>query len=486
MDALAGILIALLPVLAGAAASARPPVDEVKEAWPDGSPRRHHKLDPEGRTQGEYTEWWESGKVAIRTWYEHGAIDGAYASFHENGAKHVVTRYLRGKLQGAFAEFGDDGKPLVEAAYVEGELDGKRTLWRDGAPASRQVWKRGVLIELSGVVAHPRPLARIRAELAEIRAQTAEKPAALNAPEAAPAPKGSKPEPKGTKPKKEKDKEKERDKEKGRGARTALPSVPAGYAPADDANYGRRFAALMRLQEYRLLADVAWRDVALVPAYDHLCDRASSLLEVVGHLDHTPPNPGVPDEEYRDGYRGTSNSNLHFSSAPENSPTRQVDSYVDDSDPTNIGHVGHRRHCLHPLLQLTGFGSSDHYAAMWALDRSRTLERLPATVPWPPAGWASARHLHASEAWHCSFFERPGGAAGLESTPVRVFEMDADYVPARAPLVLDHQSVKDEAVIFRPVLEGDLAGRRFWVEIDDAAANEAARYLVEFAPADAF
>lgn len=496
--ALARGFLGLLPIVAAAAArgpapsdavaaAASPVGDEITENWPAGGPHKRYKLDPDGKLQGEYTEWWESGKVAVRTWYEHGGIDGAYASFHENGAKRVVTRYRRGKLNGAFAEFADDGKPLVEASYDDGALDGKRTLWRDGAPASRQLWRRGELLELGGAIAHPRPLAELRAELAEIRAQTPAKPAPATAPDAPSAPNGkpAKPDPKAPKSKPKADPKSEKDKGRSR-APPPLPPVPAGYAPADDPLWEKRFAVLKRLQEYRLLANVAWRDVVLVPAYDFDCDRAGNLLEKVGHLDHTPANPGVPDDEYRDGYRGTSNSNLHYSSAPEPALARAIDGFMDDSDADNIARVGHRRHCLHPLLQRTGFGWFEHYSALWALDRSRPLEKLPAIVTWPPAGWASARHFEAREAWHCSFFERKGGAAGFEAGEVRVFATDADYVPAKAPLALDFRAVEDEAVIFRPVLEGDLAGRRFWVEIDDPSGEPAARYLVEFAAADAF
>ncbi|HET6164754.1 MAG TPA: hypothetical protein VFG37_13885 [Planctomycetota bacterium] len=466
---------------AGPAGSAETPGDEIIEAWPDGSPHRRYKLDPDGKLQGDYQEWWENGRAAVRTWYEHGAIDGSYASFHDNGAKHVVTRYAHGKLSGSFVETGADGKPLVEANYADGALDGKRTIWRDGAPASRQVWKRGELVDLMGCAPYPQTLEKIRTELATIRAQT---PTSVAPRSAEPEPKaGTKPAPKPA-PKS--------GKEKGKGAKgeahgpPTLP-VPAGYAPADDTQYARRFAALKRLQEYRLLADVAWRDVELAPAYDYYCDCAGRLLERVGHLEHTPPNPGMPDDEYRDGYAGTSQSNLFSASDPAITAEleRSVDCYMEDSDPSNIGRVGHRRHCIHPQLQLTGFGNAEHYSAMWSFDRSRRLEQMPAILPWPAAGWMSARHFDAKHAWHCTFFGLGGSLPDPGADGVRVFEMDALFVPARTPLPLDYHAVNDDAVIFRPVLEGDLAGRRFWVEIDLPSAKDGTRYLVDFAPASA-
>jgi len=491
--AVARSFLALLPLVAGAAARAREPFavagpavhaeapgDEIIEAWPDGSPRRRYKLDPDGKLQGDYQEWWENGKAAVRTWYEHGAIDGSYASFHESGAKHVVTRYARGKLQGSFVETGADGKPLVEANYADGALDGKRTLWRDGAAASRQVWKRGALIDLMGIAPYPQTLEKIRAELATIRGQT---PASVAPRSVEPEPKaGTKPAPK---PAPKSGKEKGKGAKAGARGRPTLP-VPPGYAPADDTQYAQRFAALKRLQEYRLLANVAWRDVELAPAYDYYCDCAGRLLERVGHLEHTPPNPGVPDDEYRDGYAGTSHSNLHMSTDPAAVAdlARSVDSYMNDSDDSNIDRVGHRRNCIHPGLQLTGFGRAEHYSAMWSLDRSRALEPMPAIVPWPAAGWMSARHFDAKEAWHCSFFSQGDVPSDLGAEGVRVYVMDENFVQARTPLPLDYHGSNGDALIFRPVLDGDLAGRRFWVEID-FPSPEGTRYLVDFAPASA-
>jgi len=493
------VALALLPFAAAAVAVAGAPAvpcraaprparalvapagDEIAETWPDGSPRKRYHLGSDGKLSGDLTEWWENGKVALRTRYENGELDGNYTTFHESGAAHVTTRYIHGRLHGPYVETDADGKPFVEATYADGELDGKRTVRRDGAIASRQVWKRGALVDLNGIEPHPQTLEKIRAELATIRGQT---PAAVAPRSAEPEPKAGtksapRPAPKGG-------------KAKGKGAKTevhvrpVLP-VPPGYAPADDAQYARRFAALKRLQEYRLLANVEWRDVELAPAYDFQCDCASRLLEHVGHLDHTPPNPGVPDDEYRDGYAGTSQSNLFSASDPviTGELERSVDCYMEDSDPSNIGRVGHRRHCIHPQLQLTGFGLAEHYSAMWAFDRSRRLERMPAILPWPAAGWMSAHHFDAKYAWHCTLFGLGGSLTDPGADGVRVFEMDALFVPARTPLPLDYHAVNDDAVIFRPVLEGDLAGRRFWVEIDLPSAQEPTRYLVDFAPADA-
>jgi hypothetical protein len=453
-------LVLLLP-----AAVAPAPRDETTETWPDGKPKKRYTLDSTGRLQGEYLEWFENGRLSIHTTYSNGGIDGNYVSFFENGAPKVTAKYWHGKLNSAYVEKGADGKPFIEATYADGELDGKRTVRRDGVPLSLQVWKKGVLVDLMGAVPYPQALPALKAGLAAIAAETKPRIADGSAPPPEPKPK-----------KKPGEKEKKGEKP-DKPVRLNL-TVPDGYAPDVDAKMPQRFAALKRLQEYRLLAGVAWQDLELVPRYDYYCDCGSRLLDKVGHLDHTPPNPGVPDSDYHDGYTGTSNSNLF--SAPE--MRRSVDFYMDDSDASNIGRVGHRRHCIHPDLMATGFGSSEHNSAMWSLDRSRRLAKLPATVTWPAAGFMSSRHFEVRQAWSCSFFGiNESELPGASDVDVRVFPMDDNYLPAEKGLEIDFKTVDGNAVIFRPVLEGLLAGRRFWVEIHDAPGQgKTTHYLVEF------
>lgn len=453
------VLVVAAAVAPSPAPSAR---DETTETWPDGKPKKRYTRDDAGRLQGDYLEWWENGKLAVHTNYSNGGMDGNYVSFFETGVSHVTAKYWHGKLNSAYREDGPDGKPFIEANYVDGELDGKRTVRRGGAPVSVQTWKKGLLLDLMGVVPYPQTQAALKAGLAAIAAGTKPKIADGSVPPADP---------------KAKKKPGEKEKKSEKGARVKLP-LPDGYGPDADAKLPQRFAALKRLQEYRLLANVAWEDLELAPRYDYFCDWGSRLLDKVGHLEHTPPNPGVPDSEYRDGFTGTSNSNLF--SAPD--LRESVDAYMDDSDATNIGKVGHRRHCIHPNLMVTGFGNSDHFSAMWSLDRSRGLAKLPATVTWPAAGFMSTRHFGTRHAWNCSFFGvNEGELPGSGELDVRVYPMDDNYEPAEKALELDFRTVDGDAVIFRPVLKGLLSGQRFWVEIHDAPTKgKVTKYLVEF------
>src|SRR5262249_50213938 len=98
------------------------------------------------------------------------------------------------------------------------------------------------------------------------------------------------------------------------------------------------------------------------------CDAAVQLLAKIGHLDHTPKNPGLPEDEYKLAYKGTSHSNL---GQGFRSLANAVDDWMWDSDGGNIDRVGHRRWCRNPAMQKTGFGGSGKSTAMWAFDMGR-------------------------------------------------------------------------------------------------------------------
>jgi hypothetical protein len=52
----------------------------------------------------------------------------------------------------------------------------------------------------------------------------------------------------------------------------------------------------------------------------------------------------MDDKRYQQGVEGAGHSNLAVSGAVVDS----VDNYMDDSDPGNVGRLGHRRWCLNP------------------------------------------------------------------------------------------------------------------------------------------
>ena len=208
--------------------------------------------------------------------------------------------------------------------------DGKRKI-------SKQHWKAGRLVDLDGITPYPKDLDALRVRVAALL--DTETPLLSGATK---------------KPKRRK-----------RGVVLAAEESPALGAGRD--------AALRRLSAYRYVCDVPYEGMSLDDGYNRKCLAASRLLERIGRLDHTPDNPGLPEDEYRVAYEGTSSSNIAVGSSLPGS----IDMYMNDSDASNIARVGHRRWCLNPAMLKTGFGITGRWSAMWSFDSSRTSYDAP-------------------------------------------------------------------------------------------------------------
>jgi hypothetical protein len=158
-------------------------------------------------------------------------------------------------------------------------------------------------------------------------------------------------------------------------------------------------------------------DLALVDTFNRHADAGSKLCERIGRLDHTPENPGLPEDEYAFAYTGTSRSNLFQGNGMPGS----VPAYMDDSDARNIDRVGHRRWCLNPAMVKTGFGASGVFAAMWAHDASRKDVPDFDYVAYPAMGYMPDYYFGARHAWSRQFPAapaRPPALATARAAPV--------------------------------------------------------------------
>jgi uncharacterized protein YkwD len=255
---------------------------------------------------------------------------------------------------------------------------------------------------------------------------------------------------------------------------------PAGMA-------GERAAALRRLKAYRYLAGLPFDDLALDDDANAACEAAARLCAKLGRLSHNPDNPGLPEDEYKLALKGASRSNL-----AQGYPTlsRAVDTWMDDSDAGNVALVGHRRWCLNPAMQKTGFGRSGEYTAMWVFDQTRKTIPDYDFVSWPPPGAVPVEFFKGGTAWSASVNPRKYNKPG-EDVKVRVYAADDKGEKKGDPLKLKSTVVETNAfgipnaIIFRPERLAVTAGRRYVVEIegltkgkDKAAAP--VRYEVEF------
>ncbi|MCZ6597047.1 MAG: hypothetical protein O7B99_05360 [Planctomycetota bacterium] len=432
------------PVPAPAALPVPDVPDVIEDFYANGTVKVRYTVDEKGRKDGAYTEFWKNGELRLRARYRAGELDGPYATFYEDGSKHVYTGYARGKLKGKLTERRPDGSLRRTETYDKhGLLDGIRELYAERRVKSRQKWKDGVLVEIDGVVPYPRELDFLRAGLEAIYAVEASAPA---------------------------------DDDGDGSAEGDVTGERSGEELEAEALDADRAAGLRRLRAYRFLAELAYQDTELDDTFNFHCQWAAKILFAIGRLDHHPENPGWPEQEYQDAYRGTSRSNL----ASSGSIPYSVDMYMDDSDPSNIDRIGHRLHCLAPALKKTGFGAFDRYSAMWSMDRSRGKVPDWDVICYPSRGYMPVEYFGERHAWSITFKRRPGRKSELD---VKIWALDEILDKVEPPLELDHLGITGRTLVFRPAHLDLTPGNRYRVEISGLKGGKRDgpfMFLVEF------
>jgi len=257
-------------------------------------------------------------------------------------------------------------------------------------------------------------------------------------------------------------------------------------APSADENE----RAMRRLQSYRYLAGVPYRDLRLLDEFNIDAKAAAKICQKLGKLDHNPMNPGLPEDEFKTALRGASRSNLGKGHAdlPD-----AIDGFMDDSDDRNIAMIGHRRWCLNPPLQKVGFGRVEEYTAMYAFDESRRFADYD-YISWPAQGLMPVNYFGGRHAWNVSL--NPERYKKVKDTvAVTVYRTNADGMKTGDALALDHKSVDtdeygiDNCIIFRPREVNVAKGQRYRVAIDNletvAGMKTSIEFTVEFCEAAA-
>lgn len=127
--------------------------------------------------------------------------------------------------------------------------------------------------------------------------------------------------------------------------------------------------SLNALNTVRFIAGID--EVELSDKYNELAQAGALVNAVNNKLSHTPEQPsGMPDELYQKGYTGTSSSNIAWTSYKASISSRLIYGWMSDADSGNIDRIGHRRWCLNPSMEKTGFGHVGNYYAMYAFDNS--------------------------------------------------------------------------------------------------------------------
>ncbi len=362
------------------------------------------------------------------------ALEKVTETYPDGSKKAVYTKDSSGRRKGTYTEYWPNGKKKIVAKYKLGHLHGKyseydekgkkvlSSSYLEGAlhgPKTKVVNKTVVLSEVwsAGLLVYPRSKELIEKDL--------------------------------------------------KLARTSKVKSIKG-APEDSAG------ALRRLREYRSALGLYWKSLTLDEEYTKKCQAAAIILTKLGKMTHNiGTNPGVPNEIFELGKEGAKRSNLHQIS----DLVRSIDGFMEDSDPTNIDKVGHRRWCVSQKLGKTGFGHNGKYSVMWAVDYSAEDEP---TLPWtafPPSGYISRKLFKSTNAWSLHLNPEVYEEIDKSAVSLKVRKIKNPLVPRELlkkirPLKFDHFNVDQGrsgdagVIIFRLQKVSFSAGATFYIEVE--------------------
>lgn len=150
-------------------------------------------------------------------------------------------------------------------------------------------------------------------------------------------------------------------------------------------------------------------EVWLNSEYNKLAQAAALVNNVNNALTHSPSKPSdMPNELYELGKKGASVSNITGGTLPH-TLSYSIVMYMNDSDEYNISSLGHRRWCINPFMNETGFGLVGNYSNMYAIDNGR-IDANEKVVCWPAKNmpveyFESLRTYLYSPAWSISMGE---------------------------------------------------------------------------------
>lgn len=381
-------------------------------------------------------EQWPNGKTSKKyTTDDENKKSGTYTEYHENGTSKIKAFYKKDLLEGFYAEFTEDGKKRVEGQYAKGLINGVYRVYEKGVLVRDEIW-------INGVLAYPRTIQEINRNLALI-------------------------------PK--------------------LKTEFVGDWPSDfkverfsKSVEADNITGMTRLREYRYLCGVPYEDMQINRKFvAHNLD-AAILLNKLGRLDHTPANPGLPEEVYKSGYAGTSQSNLAGGSRGTTA-SRSVDMYMNDSDKSNIDRVGHRRYCISPYMKMTGFGSEGNYSAMWSFDKSREQIDDFDYICYPARGYMPSTHFNSSYAWNVSLNPKLYATPNKATVNIQISLLKGTI---KSPLKISYQNIEtsgfgiNNCIIFKPDSISTSAKTKYHVLIaglkDKKGEDAQIEYYVEF------
>lgn len=240
-------------------------------------------------------------------------------------------------------------------------------------------------------------------------------------------------------------------------------------------------------------------DIELNSDYTNYAQHGAVLLAALNTLTHYPDKPTDMNEDfYNLAYTGTRKSNIAAGWGYNGnlSIAKTIMLYMDDSDKSNIGTLGHRRWLLNPDMKYTGLGYASNdirgeFSACYAHDKSREEYINFDYITWPAINNHPIEYFDSDQAWSISLntykYQRPN-IEDIEVVLTRVWDNRVWTFSQNSSdgyfNVNNGGYGISNAIIFRPYSMSYLDGWEFKVEINgikDYSGNECTiTYNTEF------
>lgn len=98
----------------------------------------------DGKKHGNYTKWYENGKIQENGVYVYDVRDGVSNWYFENGNKSVEYSYRDGKLDGNASTYYDNGKVSAYGMYINNMQTGEwKEYYENGNMKAEGIFKNG-------------------------------------------------------------------------------------------------------------------------------------------------------------------------------------------------------------------------------------------------------------------------------------------------------------------------------------------------------
>lgn len=381
-------------------------------------------------------EKWPSGNILKKySRNNENKKTGAYTEFYENGQIKIKANYNNDQLEGFYYEFLENGKKSLDTQYTKGLKNGLNRIYTNGLLTKEEIW-------VDGLLAFPHSILEITQTLHSIE---------------------------------------------------KLKTEFIGEFPKDfkEERFTKiiendNIAGLTKLREYRYLCGLPYEDLQINKSYiAHNLD-AVLILKKLNGLTHQPINPGLPENTYQSGYKGTMCSNLTWSNYGM-CASLSVDIYMDDSEQVNLEFLGHRRWCLNPQMQATGFALDGCFSAMWTQNIDREKITSFDYICFPAKGFMPNSHFKNINAWSVTLNPNLYRLPEKESVTINISSVKNSI---KNELKISYQNIDknfigiNNCIIFKPENISTAQKSRYFVSIkglkDIQGKDTKIEYFMEF------